>query len=99
MSKKTTDETTTERTPDESIAARLEAARVGISEDLDVKVRWSTLEIAALQNAARSYAKRALAPKPLNLPRHPLVNEPLQTTPPAGPRVPDILYESARRKQ
>ncbi len=32
-----TDETATARTPDEVIAARLEAARTGITEDLGVR--------------------------------------------------------------
>ena len=103
MSKKPkTDKTTTEppeRTPDDVIAFWLEAARTGISEDLGVRVPWATLEIAALRNTARNYAKRALAPKPLNLPRHPVVNPPRETDPPASPRVPDLLYESVRRKE
>ena len=97
-----TDKTTTEppeRTPDDVIAFWLDTAMAGISEDLDVKGQWSTLEIAALRNTARNYAKRALAPKSLNLPRHPVINATPQTQPPARPRAPDILYESARRKQ
>ena len=84
MTKKTTEPT--EPTPDEIIAARLEAARIGITEDLGVREQWSATEIAALHNAARRYASRALAPAPLHLPRPSLVNEPLKTSPPVRTR-------------
>jgi hypothetical protein len=86
MSKKAkTDETTTEPTADEVIAAWNEVARIGIAKDLDVKVQWSTPNIATSHNAYRLDVSRALAPPPLDLPRPPR-DEPPRTDPPARTR-------------
>ena len=82
MSKKTTEPTEPPPDPDDVIAAWLETARIGIAKDLDIKIRWSTLTVATMRNAARSDVDRALSPPPLQLPR-PSRDDPLETTPPA----------------
>ena len=87
MTKKPPTDETTERTPDEVIAAWNETARIGIAKDLDVKVRWSAHEIADIHSAYRRDVGRAVAPPPLKLPpRPPLVNAPPGTTPRARTR-------------
>ncbi len=92
MSKKPPTDETTERTPDEVIAAWNETARIGIAKDLDVKVRWSAHEIANIHNAYRRDVGRAVAPPPPKVPPPP----PLVTAPPTSPPAADRAEERRR---
>lgn len=87
MSKNPKTDEPTEPTPEEIITEELEAARARIDERNSSAGRWTAPIIAQLESAARIAVADGLRPPPLKLPpRPPLVNEPLETTPPARTR-------------
>jgi hypothetical protein len=77
-----TDQPTTEPTPDEIIAEGMQVGLDWIAERFGRKIRWSTLTVATMRNAARSDVSLALRPPPGPGPP-PLVIPPPKTSPPA----------------
>lgn len=78
---KTTEPTEPPPDHDAIIAEGIQVGLDWIAERYETKIRWSTLNVAMMRNAARSDVSRAIRP-PLNIPpRPPLVIPPPKTTP------------------